>query len=267
MAVIGLFVISYQIRARRRDDIFKNQLERLNVQISDFYGPLFSIYETGHQNYYSYLVLFGSDVTFNNPNFKVWVHNVFEPTNTAMEDLIINKADLILGKKIPDCFLKFCKWSAIMKVYTRAQLEPNFDKERWKDFLKEINHPQITMQAYLNASFEILKEEQNKLLSGKKNKLLSRKNRLISFGKEYINEELLIEEIKKRSEEYIEKSQDPNTEENKSWAKINDNMNSTKSVAAKSLKIATKPFKYLRVLCVMGILAYVFGKELKQRKA
>src|SRR5690242_9559866 len=53
--LLALLGIWYQIRVRQKDDILKNQLDRLNRQISDFYGPLFTLYETGDQNFYIYI--------------------------------------------------------------------------------------------------------------------------------------------------------------------------------------------------------------------
>src|SRR5687768_2880399 len=112
VALIGLYI---QINAKRKDDRLKNQLDRLNKQISEFYGPLHTLYETGHRNFYNFLVLHGNTVSLKNPDFKTWYENIFHFTNVGMENIIINKADLVLGKDIPDCLLSFCMWSAKMK--------------------------------------------------------------------------------------------------------------------------------------------------------
>ncbi len=47
LVIASLGGIFWQIQSRRRDDMLKNQLDRLNKQITEFYGPLYSLYETG----------------------------------------------------------------------------------------------------------------------------------------------------------------------------------------------------------------------------
>lgn len=186
MGVIGAIAgVAYQIKARRKDDRLKNQLDRLNKQISEFYGPLYTLYETGDQNYYIYLKHCGKEVTFKNPHYRNWTCAVFQPTNAAMENIIINKADLILGKKIPSCLLQFCQWSATVKVYNEAEKHGNFDEDTWQRIINDIKHPELSMQIYLRACFEVLKEEQSTLLSGHRS---------------YVDEEGLIEAIKYRAE-------------------------------------------------------------------
>lgn len=182
VVMIGsVWAILFQINARREDDILKNQLERLNKQITEFYGPLYSLYETGHRNHYNFLLLHGDDVSHKNPNFGIWSKNVFQPTNIGMENIIINKADLILGKSLPDCLLQFCQWSALMKVYNIAPLQNNFNDKKWERIIKRTPHPEISMQAFLRASFEVLKEEQSRLLSGRKiSQFSTEKNNLFS---------------------------------------------------------------------------------------
>ncbi len=51
--IVTLIGIWINIRTRRKDDRLKNQLDRLNKQISEFYGPLFTLYETGDQIFIS----------------------------------------------------------------------------------------------------------------------------------------------------------------------------------------------------------------------
>lgn len=195
--------IWFQIKARRKDDRLKNQLDRINDQISDFYGPLYSWYETGHQNYYTFLRLYGPDLTFHNPHYANWATSVFLVTNTSMESIIVNKSDLVLGNKLPACLLQFCRWAATRKVYIQAQAKENFDNNEWLQVLDKVPHPEIEMQAYLTCSFQVLKEAQSNLLSGRRS---------------YINEHEMIVEIDRRKVQYINRSKDPNTEENKTWA-------------------------------------------------
>lgn len=176
-----------QIEARRRDDDLKNQLERVNKQISEFYGPLFTLYESGDQNFYIFLKHFGKDFSFSNPDFENWSNSVFQPTNISMESIIINKADLILGKEVPACLLSFCAWSATMKVYVKAHRKGNYNMIKWQQIFDDIKHPESNMQVYLRASFEVLKEEQSRLLAG---------------SRDYVDERKLINTINERTSIY-----------------------------------------------------------------
>jgi hypothetical protein len=233
VAVFGaLLGIRIQIRARRRDDILKNQLERLNKQISEFYGPLHTLYETGHRNHYNFLVLHGDNASLKNPNYKIWYENIFHSTNSGMENIIINKADLVLGKDIPDCLLAFCKWSAKMKLFLNAPSQDGYDESKSKVIEARTQHPEVRMQMYLRASLEVLKEEQSRLLSGKKTREFSKEEKELIAKEEkeeeeeeeknFVNEGILIKVIKFRTEKYIADSEDPRTEEKKTWKEIEE---------------------------------------------
>jgi len=211
-ALLGIWL---EIRTRRKDDRKRQQLERINRQISKFYMPLYALYEKGHKNYYSFVELFGVRQDFENPNFKDWAYSVFEPTNLGMLDIIINKADLIVGNEIPDNLLQFCHWAETFKAYLKAHQEKDFNNEKWRDILVRVPHPEIKMQAYLHAGVQILKSQQNNLLTGHIN---------------YIDETLLCESINKLTDQLIEKSKDPRTFENQFWAKLKEKNKGNSSV-------------------------------------
>lgn len=186
---IALLGIAYQIKARRKDDTLKNQLDRLNKQITDFYGPLYSLYETGHQNYYAYLELYGDEFHFDNQNYKSWNVTIFQPTNFEIEHIIINKADLIIGHIVPEFFFQFCEWLTAQKAYFNAESQPGFDNDIWKPVIDYYQHPKDQMRMYIKASFEILKQTQSEVLSGKlksiseevlMNKIIARKEAIIN---------------------------------------------------------------------------------------
>lgn len=162
--LIGLWI---ETKSRRTDDKKKNQLERINKQISEFYLPLHALYEKGDKNWYSFKDLYGEPIDFENPNYKAWAFPVFEATNTGMRDIIIKKADLVIGSQIPQCLLNFSNWADAFKIYLNAYAQKDFDNAHWRKILDGIGHPTVQMQAYLSASVEVLKEQQNLLLTGK----------------------------------------------------------------------------------------------------
>jgi hypothetical protein len=239
--IVTLFTIWWQIKARRRDDRLKNQLERLNKQISDLYGPLFTLYETGDQNFYIYLKHCGSNITFKNPHYNLWSSTVFHPTNLAMEQLIINKADLVLGKKVPPCFLSFCAWSTTRKVYIEAHKMGNLDLKIWEQILEEIEHPQIDMQVHLRATFEVLKEEQSRLLSGKRS---------------YVDEKKLLKEIKRRTKIYKEEIEKEFILNDKVRSQVWDESQEIVNQNSKSSTTTTKARFNVKAMIKRFLLAY-----------
>lgn len=50
--LLGIFI---QIRAKRKDDKLAAQLERLDKQLSDLYGPLYALYESGDKQWRAFL--------------------------------------------------------------------------------------------------------------------------------------------------------------------------------------------------------------------
>ncbi len=163
VTLIGIWV---QTKSNRDDENKKNHLERISRQISELYMPLHAQYEKGDKNWYSFKDLYGEPVDFDNPHYTDWASLVFKNTNICMRDIITKKADLIIGDKIPKCLLDFSSWADAFEIYLHAHEKRNFNNEDWKDALK--GHPEVEMQAYLSASVEVLKKQQNLLLTGKK---------------------------------------------------------------------------------------------------
>lgn len=126
-----------------------------------------------------------------------------------------------------------------MKVYNQAQLENNFDADKWQPILDENPHPEVKMQAHLRASFEVLKEEQNSLLAGLRN---------------YTDEKSLIKSINDRTEQYIKDSQSPDTWERKIWDKATIELNMKKDLSPKSQKEEQAFLRYILLPGIIGAL-------------
>src|SRR5664279_2869796 len=88
--------------ARRRD-----RLERISLQLSEYYGPLYSLSRSGefvwksfrraHRPYEgSYWNDRISPVSAEDAHaFRVWMSAVFMPMNRAMKDIVVHRADLL----------------------------------------------------------------------------------------------------------------------------------------------------------------------------
>lgn len=182
--IFTLLGVLWQVRARRMDDKRAAQLQRLDKQLSNLYGPLYALYEKGDRQWRAFLREFSNS---KDPNFlgffpianefpppdreqlrvfRLWMESVFMATNTQMEEIIINNAELVLGETMPAPFLSFCVHVASLKASVAEWSAPEFDRADWKKHMAIFPHPAADLHIYIKASFEILKKEQSRLLSG-----------------------------------------------------------------------------------------------------
>lgn len=164
-AIIGLF-ISYwsNLRLARR----KDQLERVDDQLREFYGPMLALvsasggsweilwdkYRPGDREYWD-----ANPTSEQAEAWRRWMSVVFMPLNRQMRDLIVNKAHLLEETEMPACLLKVC-------THVSAY-EPIL--ERWSngDFSEhapEIPYPRSEIEPYAKNSFTKLKSRRGELL-------------------------------------------------------------------------------------------------------
>lgn len=164
------------------------QLERVNKQLNELYGPLFAISQANHISWQAFRAKYRPGRAFfgegNPPTedeleiWRLWIRTVFMPNNTRMYEAIISKSDLLIEEKMPDCLLLFC---AHISAYQSIL-------KRWedKDFTEHtsiVNYPGQELLSYCQNSFQALKTEQAQLL-GKKTSLRSRiKAAILSYTK------------------------------------------------------------------------------------
>ncbi|MDQ1592516.1 MAG: hypothetical protein QOG71_3143 [Pyrinomonadaceae bacterium] len=198
--------VFWQVRAKRMDDKRAVQLQRLDKQLSDLYGPLYALYESGDRQWRAFLKEFSNckdpeflgffpienEKEFDPPDreklriFRLWTENVFMLTNTRMEEIIINNAELLIGEEMPQPFLNFCVHVSALRSSVAEWNSPNFDQDDWKKHIAIFPHPAGHLYIYIKVSFEILKKEQSLLLSG---------------AKSHINEKELDRQIKNKIDE------------------------------------------------------------------
>ena len=53
--IVGLLIVYFQIQSKRRDEKLAVQINRLNQQLNDLYGPLYALYEIGEKNWFLFL--------------------------------------------------------------------------------------------------------------------------------------------------------------------------------------------------------------------
>ena len=193
------------IVAKRKGDRRADRLMRINRQLSEFYGKLSILYEAGMSDWLSFVYQHGNDsqqlnkhfrrffpyevkesepiTQFNPPPptaeqlavYRKWLRTLFMKTNERMLEVIYSNVDLVVGRKMPQVFVTFASHVASLRL-----LLLTLDEEErlvthggvssvlgdWKQYVSLMSeHPGGRLGFYLNASFEVLKEEQEKLLS------------------------------------------------------------------------------------------------------
>jgi hypothetical protein len=182
----GFVSLTWQVWAKRGDDKHAAQLDRLNRQLSDLYGPLYALYEEGERNWMLFVACFSRDSRpwakrgflpsaageFPPPStdcmveYRRRMEQLFMPTNTKMESLVIQHADLIVGTQMPEEFSDFLAHVAAAKLLMhRWKKDAAFGPDLWKQHRVEYPHPSA-LKHRIRGSFEELKSTQQKLLTG-----------------------------------------------------------------------------------------------------
>lgn len=94
------------------------QLERVNNQLSDFYGPLYALVSASNISWNAFRQAHRPHGAYWDPRnpasdadaaaWRLWMAQVFMPFNRQMRDLVINKAQLLDEDRTPGCLLTLC---------------------------------------------------------------------------------------------------------------------------------------------------------------
>ena len=171
VAVIGYFV-TYRtnLRLAQRND----RLERINRQLSEFYGPLLALTRSSDQSWQAFRKRYrpgGGSFWKSDPPltvedaaaWRLWMTTVFMPVHQRMMELVLNRADLIEEPDMPSCLLALCAhvngYQAILKEWETGEI--SIERE---DNLSIVNFPGDELAAYAATAFSRLKAEQAELL-------------------------------------------------------------------------------------------------------
>jgi hypothetical protein len=204
-AILGLCVATATIITKRQGDRRADRLSRINRQLSQLYGKLAILDEAGGRNWLAFVSKHGNDlevlgrefmrffpykekadepITFFNPPapnaeqlkaYRTWLKSLFMKTNEAMLEVIYNNADLVVGQKMPQVFVSFAEHVEslrllLMKIKEEEKLEEEGLKSdflsNWQEYADLMApHPSGSLGYYISASYEVLKEAQETLLS------------------------------------------------------------------------------------------------------
>ncbi|WP_432187120.1 hypothetical protein [Streptomyces sp. Tue6028] len=170
---VGLAFISYLatylngLRLAQREA----RLTRVNVQLSDFYGPLFALMEANSRVYDTFSEMYarpdGRDPFHHDippteqelARWRTWASTVFIPNIQAMRDVVVTKADLLIEEEMPSALLQLCAHVAGYEI-TAAQ----WAKGNYEEHLSLIPFPGRELRDYTRDRFSHLKSEQARLL-------------------------------------------------------------------------------------------------------
>ncbi|MEY9857082.1 hypothetical protein ABH935_002690 [Catenulispora sp. GAS73] len=173
------------LRLERR----KDQLARVNRQLSELYGPLYAQSEAVGRAWRKYVARYGipwqgsagGNVTASAEEaatWRLWVSTVFMPLNRRMVETIVSHADLLLEERVPEPLLALCAHVACYEPILATWAQDGFSSVSSADHVSVAgDFPDADVSNYLQTSFQTLKREQSRLLA-----LLQHQPALVSEG-------------------------------------------------------------------------------------
>jgi hypothetical protein len=171
-AVLGYFVTyGTNLRLAQRND----RLERINQQLTEFYGPLLALTRSSGQSWQAFRQRYrppGSESFWKSDPpptkedvaaWRLWMTTVFMPMHQQMMELVLNSAHLIEEPEMPPCLLALCAhvhgYQAILKEWETGEV--SIERE---DNISVVNFPGQELADYAATAFGRLKAEQADLL-------------------------------------------------------------------------------------------------------
>ena len=167
-ASVAVAVITYLLTYLNSKRLSKWQdgLARTNAQLQQFYGPLLSLAETSERSWNLFREKYGLpdggpevDISQEHRDLWIlWVTNVFQPANSQMLHIIVDRADLLIDNSVPPCLLDLCAhtsgYEVTIKQWQSGDYTDMYSIAYWPSGLLD----------YLRASFELLKRDQQRLI-------------------------------------------------------------------------------------------------------
>uniref|UniRef100_A0A0G4GNF2 Uncharacterized protein n=1 Tax=Chromera velia CCMP2878 TaxID=1169474 RepID=A0A0G4GNF2_9ALVE len=163
----------YDLQLQKRRD----QLERANSQLREFYGPVYALVSASRSCFSTFLKHYSPQKTSDtaavsglrevidrNPEgeeaqaYRLWMKEILMPFNQRASELLVSKADLFDGPTMPNFFLEFVAHTASMEIVMR----------RWEAGDFSIHFAQVPypseIHVFVATEFNRLKFIQTKLL-------------------------------------------------------------------------------------------------------
>lgn len=156
---------AYNLRLAQR----KDRLERVNKQLSDFYGPLLALVSAGNSSWEAFRQRYrpNSGSFWSDPPptpeeeaaWRLWMIEVFMPLNGQMVDVITQHADLLDESDMPQPLLEACAHVAAYRPIIKQ-----WELGDFSEHTSVINFPGMQMMLFAEAGFARLKGQQQELL-------------------------------------------------------------------------------------------------------
>ena len=165
VVVLG-FVSTYlnNLRLERH----RNQLERVNRQLSELYGPMFALTQASGRSFKAFsnrfdpLGLFDDEFSEGDERitemqkdaWRLWVRTVFQPNNKELVRLLLSKADLLVDGEMPESaqtlFVHVSGFDVVLKEWDNAQD---------RDMFSIVDYPGA-FTSYVHDSYQVLQRRQ-----------------------------------------------------------------------------------------------------------
>jgi hypothetical protein len=166
VALVGVFgAYFYNTALARR----KDRLDRVNRQLSEFYGPLLASVAASTRSWEAFRSRYrpGGSYWDRDPSptqeeaeaWRLWMTEVFVPLNERVAELVVTKADLLVSHDMPPCLLDL-----VAHVESYRAVLASWGKGNFRENTAPFNYPQPALQRYAEACFSDLKAEQEGLL-------------------------------------------------------------------------------------------------------
>jgi hypothetical protein len=165
VALIGYFISYFNnIRLAQRTE----KLQRIDRQLSELYGPLYAVVDTGDrvwkafgEKHWSWITRLNSAQLTESElqEWRRWVTTVFMPSNRQLVELIRTKSDLIIESDIPPCLKDLCAHVAGYEIVLER-----WEQNEFSELVSIVGYPTEDLKQYTAQSFKDLKYKQAKIL-------------------------------------------------------------------------------------------------------
>jgi hypothetical protein len=169
IATAGWFVA---YTSKRKHDSRIAQLDRVNKQLRELYGPLYiglkaanrtwDAFWENHRPSHGEDYYFGPAVEVTDEEKKVWrnwIENVFEPMNAKAEEILTSNIDLLESDDIPDAFI-----DALAHVASYRAVLAQWKESNYSEHVSVSNWPREELIANIKPAYDKLRKKQRELL-------------------------------------------------------------------------------------------------------
>lgn len=158
LGYIATYINNLQVSRR------KDRLERVNKQLSQLYGPMFSLTHASTTAWKWYKEAHPLEREATNDDLKewrLWMTVVFLPQNVKLYEIILSESDLLIETAMPQVLLDFCAHTVALQAVVEK-----WKNEDYSEHFPVVRYPR-DIDDYASLSYTKLKAEQAGLL-GKK---------------------------------------------------------------------------------------------------